>query len=161
AHKDTFVAINYYDAIAKTGNDNFAKQVEEIKKSAKLLAKASDNLKSKEADTRFATAALLITRYRSHRQGAQKTEQVPADESKLILEALAGADWTQKQTPGDGGQGTPSGVFFSLGLTEKDGWKPPQDNTKFIDEAKKWCKDNAGKYRINRFVSDKKEEKKE
>jgi len=158
--KDVYVAMNYYDAIVKKDNANFAKEVETIKKSAKLLAKPMDGLKSKEADERFTTAALMITRYRTNRTGEQKTEQVSADESKLILEALAEADWNPKNAR-LGFQMNPQNLFNTLGVTEKDGWKQPKDFTKLAEEAKKWCKDNAGKYRINRLVNDKKEETKD
>jgi hypothetical protein len=157
--KDVYVAMNYYDAIGKKDNPNFAKEVEAIKKSAKLIAKPMDGLKSKQAEERLTTAALLITRYRTNRTGAQKTEQVSADESKLVLEALAEADWKPKN-PRAGFQMNPQTLFFNLGVTEKDGWKQPKDFNKLAEEAKKWCKDNAGKYRINRFVSETKEESK-
>jgi hypothetical protein len=157
--KDVYVALNYYDAIAKKDNPTFAKEVEAIKKSAKLIAKPMEGLKSKQVEDRFTTAALLITRYRTNRTGEQKTEQVSADESKLILEALAEADWNPK-TPRVGFQMNPQNLFFNLGVTEKEGWKQPKDFTKVAEMAKKWCKDNAGKYRINRFVSETKEEKK-
>jgi hypothetical protein len=159
AQKDVYVALNYYDAIAKKDNPNFAKEVAEIKKSAKLIAKPLDGLKSKKADERFLTAGLLISRYRSTPIGTDKTEQVSADESKLILEALAEADWTTK-APRIGFQLHPQTLFLSLAVTEKDGWKQPKDFTKFGEEAKKWCKDNAGKYRINRFVRETKEDRK-
>jgi hypothetical protein len=158
--KDLYVVANYYDATAKKGNPNFAKDVEAIKKAAKLLAKPTESLKSKDADERLQTASLLVARYRTNRTGQAKTEQVSADESKLILEVLANADWAPAKRP-QFGQVTPMGVFFQLGLTEKDGWKYPQDATKVAEVAKKWCKDNAGKYRINRFVNETKEEKKE
>jgi len=158
--KDTYVVVNYYDAIAKKDNNNFAKDVEAIKKSAKLLAKPTDGLKSKDADERLLTAALLVARYRTNRTGGEaKTEEIPAEESKLILEALASADWAPKVRVF--GQPNAQQSFFQLGLTEKDGWKQPKDFTKLADEAKQWCKDNAGKYRIKRFVTEKKEEKKE
>jgi len=150
--KDVYVVAAYYDHVAKKGNPNFNKEIETIKKAAKLLARPIDGLKSKDADERLQTASLLVTRYRTNRTGQAKTEQAPADESKLILEALASADWSPPKQPRFG-QTTPQGVFFMLGLTEKDGWKYPKDQSKLADEAKKWCKDNAGKYRINRFVN--------
>jgi hypothetical protein len=157
-HKGVYWTVAWYDGIAKAGNDNFAKQVEEVKKAAKLLAKPDEGLKSKNADDRFLTAALLVTRYRNRGigAGAAKEDEVSADQSKLILEALAGADWAQKPAPGTGSQGTPLGVFYSLGLTDKDGWKPPREAGRVFDEAKKWCKDHAGTYRIKRFVREEK-----
>jgi len=159
--KGVYVVTNFYDSIPKESAD-FAKQLETILKSAKLLAKPTDGLKSKEAEDRLLTAALLITRYRTDRTAEGKTEKVAVDESKLILQALAEADWAPKNNPRVGGnQISPQNLFFNLGVTEKDGWKMPKDFTKLADEAKKWCKDNAGKYQIVRFTSEaKKEEKK-
>ena len=51
----------------------------------------------------------------------------------------------------------PQNYFFRLGLTEKEGWKQPQDAAAIPDAAKKWLKDNAEKYRIERYVAEKKE----
>jgi hypothetical protein len=40
--------------------------------------------------------------------------------------------------------------------------KPQLDFKKYNDYAKQWCKDNAGKYKVERLVyDDKKEEKKD
>ena len=50
-------------------------------------------------------------------------------------------------------------MFFRLGLTPKDGWTQPKDFNQTADEAKKWLKNNADKYRIERFVADKGEKK--
>ena len=51
----------------------------------------------------------------------------------------------------------PPFLFTRLELTDKDGWKPPQDNTKLDEERQKWFKDHAATYRIQRFVAEKKE----
>ena len=45
--------------------------------------------------------------------------------------------------------------FYQLGLTDKDGWKPSPDQTKQQEEAKKWLKDHADSYKLQRFVADK------
>lgn len=155
--KDVYVVANFYDAMPMKGNPGFAKEIETLKKSAKLLDKPLDGLKSKDADERLTTAALLITRYRNQRGEKAKTEEIPAEESKLILEALASAEWAPKNAKF--GEVMPQQLFFSLGVTAKDGWTFPKDRSKLAEEAKKWCKDNAGKYRISRFVNETKEEK--
>ena len=80
--------------------------------------------------------------------GATKTEAVPAEESRLILRALADADWSGRAFA----PLSPQGVFLRLGLTEKDGWKPPADLRNFPAAAQKWLKENAGKYRVRRYV---------
>jgi len=158
--KGVYVIQGFDTNIPKENNQQFATDVEAIKKSAKLLAKPMDGLKSKDAEERLTTASLLVMRYRTQRTGNDKSEQVSAEESKAILEALATAEWPTPKTPRRFDQVNAQNTFFQLGLTEKDGWKFPQDFNKVADEAKQWCKDNAGKYRITRFVHETPDEKK-
>jgi hypothetical protein len=162
---DFYTAPAYFSVIDKKTPD-FEAAVDEVKKCAKLLADPKAGLESKKADEKLLTAALLLYRYRMPRGlggPAPKTEPIDADESKAILKTLAEADWTPR--PGVGGrfgfQMTPQGLFYQLGLTDKDGWKPPMDFNKFPAEAKKWLNDNADKYRIQRFVQPEKKEKKD
>lgn len=152
---DFYVVPMYYDVVEKK-RDDFNKQVEQTKKCAKLLADTDAGLKSKDADERLQTAAMLITQYRTPKRTANnqppKTEAIDAAQSKLILEALAGADWTKKR---EFNQLSPLGCFYQLGLTEKDGWKQPPNNQDAAAPAQKWVKDNAGKYVIQRFIVEK------
>lgn len=151
---DFYVVPQYYMIVEKKAAD-FDKQVEQVKKCAKLLANPEAGLKSKEADERLQTAAMLITQYRTPKQTANnqppKTAAIDAAQSKLILEALAGGDWTRRGFD----QVSPLALFFQLGVTDKDGWKPPQKGQEIGAAAQKWCKDNAGKYVIQRFVAEK------
>ena len=48
-------------------------------------------------------------------------------------------------------------MFQQLSLTEKDGWTAPKDFNAFPDAAKKWLKENAGTYRIQKFFVEKKD----
>jgi hypothetical protein len=158
---DFYVGQGFAGLINKEGNANFEKELAEVKQAAKLLADPKAGLKSDNADERLLTVGMLITRYRTPQQpqvGEPKTEPIDAKESKLILETLAKADW--KQMPTRPFQMTPQTVFFRLGLTEKDGWKQPQDFQKLPDAAKKWLEDNADTYRIQRFVATKATEEK-
>jgi hypothetical protein len=159
--EDFYIGQNYYDILGKT-DGTFDKDMEEIKRCVKLLADPSAGLKAKSADDRFVTAAMLVTRYRTQRSGAAKTEPIDAEQSKQILLTLADADWTPPKVGVIGRAAIPlnaQGLFFQLGLTEKDGWSVPKDASAIPDEAKKWLKSNAEKYRIERFVADKKDEK--
>jgi hypothetical protein len=151
--KDVYVAQNNFDFITKTGNPNYAKELDAVKKAAKLLANPKAGLKSRSADDRYQTATLLILRYRTPKPGSTKTEQVSAEESKLILTALADGDWTSVAPIG---KLSPMMVFSRLGLTAKDGWMPIKPGTKPAEDMKKWLKANAGKYRINRYVAEQK-----
>jgi hypothetical protein len=166
---DFYVAQAYFDVIdKKQAGDTFDKQVEEAKKAAKVLADPKASLKSKDAETRMTTAAMLVSRYRGGIHGPDaKQEEIDADESKLILKALAEADWNPKPRPGVVGFNTlnPLAAFGQLGLTDKDGFAfkfaPGQPPTAYQDAAKAWLKDHADTYRIKRFVTEKKDEKKD
>jgi hypothetical protein len=158
----------YFDVINKQGNANFEKDVAEVKKYAKLLADPKAGLTSKDKEDRFTTAAILLTQYRTPKPSAKqpKTEAVDAETSKLILTALAEADW--KGMPGFN-RLNPLVLFQQLGVTEKDGFNPPMmevmgrkqvDFQKYPEAAQAWLKENAGKYKIQRFVADEKKDDK-
>jgi hypothetical protein len=156
-----YVMHNYYDVVDKKDNADFDKDVDEAKRSAKLIADPMAGLKATQAEDRFLTAAMLIARYKTPKPSANepKEEAIDAGESKLILQALADADWKPKN-PGRF-EMNPQNVFFRLGITEKDGFKQPEDFEKLPEAAKKWLKDNAEKFKLQRFVVEKKEEKKD
>jgi hypothetical protein len=159
----TFYTLPAYFSVIDKKAPTFEKDVAEAKKDAKLLDDPGAGLESKDAPDRFLTAAMLVARYRQRKPSATPPAQEPIDagESKRILQALADADWTPPNKPVPS-QLTPQNAFNLLGLTAKDGWTPPKDFKQFPDEAKKWLKENADKYRIERFVADeKKAEKKD
>ncbi|HZY89548.1 MAG TPA: hypothetical protein VFE78_32295 [Gemmataceae bacterium] len=152
---DFYVLAAYYDVLSKAGNVNFEKEVAEVRRCAKLLAGPKAGLGSANKDERTETAVLLVARYRTQRWYAgkpPKAEPVDAAQSKAILTALADADWTI--TNPRQAQASPQAMFGRLGLTEKDGWAPPQDARRYADEAKAWLKGHADSYRIQRFVNE-------
>jgi hypothetical protein len=173
--KASFLTVpQYFDLVEKT-NPNYEKEVAEAKRCAKLWADPKAGLASKDAADRYTTAAMLLVRYTTPANpaapGDAKKEPIDAVQSKAILEALAEADWTPaQQNPNLGFYLSPQALFNRLNPTEKDGWKPPMievmgnkqiDGNALPEAAKKWAKDNAGTYRIQRFVEDRKEEKKD
>ncbi len=104
-------------------------------------------LTDKDASTRVTAAYLLLARYRAAPLVAKpKWEAVPAEESKLILLALADADWKAD------GRLSASGAFSWEELTEADGWTTPEVLGSYPDAAKKWLEENAGKYKMTRFA---------
>lgn len=159
-HSDAdFYEAGAYQNVVDKKSATFEKDVELAKKCARLLADPDAGLKAKDAEERLLTAGLLITRYRGGQFIAaddKKTKYEPIDaaQSKLILEALAGADWKQ---PKAFGQASPQMYFVRLGLTDKDGWKQPQNGQDFAAVAQKWCQDNAATYRIQRLVPERAE----
>jgi hypothetical protein len=150
-HKESFhVAPNYFDVIARANNPNFANDVAEAKKAAARLNDPAAGLTAKTADERFQTAALLVLRYRTQTGGPGRWEPIDAKESRQILEALKGADWTTQPTRPF--QMTPQTILGYLQLTPKDGWQPPRDFRQFGPAAKQWLEANAATYRIQRWV---------
>jgi len=152
-----YVAPTYADVIDKKAA-NFEKDVALAKKCAKLLADPKASLQSKDAGERSLAAGMLVMRYRAPFVPDGKTEPIDADESKLILKALADGDWSKPFSPDTI---TPEAAFGRLNLTEKDGfvWKPGPATppTAYRDLAKAWLKEHADTYRIRRFVEEKKD----
>jgi hypothetical protein len=145
---DFAIAPSPLNFIAK-GNAGFDKDLALIKRCVKILADPNAALKGKGED-RFLAAAMLVARYRTRGAAEAKTEAVDAEQSKLILQALADADWTP---PADFTQLSPLMVLHRLPLTKADGWMPPpQDAKAYAAYAQQWLRDHAGSYRIQRFV---------
>jgi hypothetical protein len=156
-----FVISNYTNVIAK-GN-TFDKDVAQIKHFVKLLAEPKKGLKAKTEDDRLTTAGMLITRYRSYQPGVAnppKTEPISAEQSRLILAALAETDWTKQR---QFGQLQPVQLFAQLGLTEKDGWTQPKVFKNYLQDmsnaGKAWIKAHGKDYRIQRIVVEKENKK--
>ncbi len=146
-----FVITDRQNFVQKNDNPNFEKELELTKKFAKLLADPMAGLKSKDAEERSTTAALLLYKYTTFKPGASKREDVNAAESKLILEGLADADFTKNDV-------NANMAFYRLNPQPKDGWQPApfKDQKEFGEAAKKWLKDNADKFRVQRLVADEK-----
>jgi hypothetical protein len=133
-------------------NANFDKDVALIKRCIKILEAPNAALKSKNAEERFLAAAMLVAQYRTRKSPNAATEPIDAEQSKLILQALASADWTLTT---DITQLSPLMVLYRLPLTAKDGWTPPNDPKARAAYAQQWLKDHADTYRIQRFVDQK------
>jgi len=136
--------------------DDYKANVEQVVKAATALADPAKALKAAKAEDRYFAAIALVARYRAYPEfgGETSTEKVPAEESKLILQALTEGDWKKAEPDGVNG----AQAFYQLGLNDKDGWKPPQPrpNVDYADDIKaafaKWL-DGPGKdYRIGRIV---------
>lgn len=149
---ETFlVSSEYFYGFVYSTAPNFKQEVEEAEKTAKLLANPVASLKSTDKATRAEAAGLLVHRYTANRQPTSKRAAIDAEESTLILTALAEADWKAPASPRGYGL-DPQTAFLRLGLTEADGWKPPQDFKQLPTHARKWLTDNAGTYRIQKVV---------
>jgi hypothetical protein len=137
--------------------DSYAKDLELTRRCVKLWEDPMAGLKAKDAEDRLLSAGMLITRYRHYQLGicGPETEPIPADESKLILNILADADWPTKLAPGSSipFEATPGWLFSQLDVSFKDGWTSPDGDTAVLyAAAKQWVKAHANTYRIQRFV---------
>jgi len=157
---------------AKT--DAGKKEIEAVKKITDLLADPMKGLKSDKADVRTETAVLMVTKYRSYPESGGEVDEVAigADESKLILKAIADADWKQAgPRPGGPVAANPNAMqaFYQLGLNDKDGWKQPvfpqpqpgQPPVDFVaiqkDAFVKWLAGAGKDYQIKKIVAKKTE----
>jgi hypothetical protein len=115
-------------------------------------------LKSKEASDRLLAAHLLILRYNYTPQrfyGAfVKAEPIDAEESKLIMQTLAEPDWSRDDPET---RATPHAIGW-LNLSASKAGRPLPPHLK-PEEFKKWVKDSAGTYRIQKLVPVKPAEK--
>jgi hypothetical protein len=143
------------------GHLNYASELEQVKKISRAVERPLEALRANEAGDRQLAACALVHHYRLQGRNQGRTspveEAVPAEVSKLILEALGGMKWGD--TPFDvNGTFSLQNTFWKLQLGEKDGWRPPVQtgnedyNAVLSDAAAKWLKENAGKYTLRRFV---------
>lgn len=134
------------------------KHADELVRRAKLVGAAIKDpmtaLKADDKDDRVLAAVGLVTYYRRHAGREHETAYRPADESKLILEALAEGDWTNGRSLDEGGV-----YSLALGMNLEDyGWRhlpnPGQQNPAGEEQAafKKWLSDKGKDARVKQFV---------
>jgi hypothetical protein len=162
---DFYIVTGRFDFVSSQDKANYENDVKNAKRAVKLLDNPMDGLKSKEASDRYLTAALMITLYRTPRTFPNKQEAISVEESKLILQALAENDnWKGQNFKGPikGGFSfdpmAPQQLFGMLGVTQQDGFMPPQKISSpddYPSACRQWCQKNAGTYQIKRFVSGK------
>ncbi len=147
---DFYLAPGFLQFLDKK-NPNFEKDVALVKRCVKLLEDPDAALKGKNAEDQFLAAAMLMARYSSRKTQDARREPIEAEQSKLILQALATADWTPRT---DITQLSPLMVLHRLPLTDRDGWTPPGNDPKaYAAYAQQWVKDHAGSYRIQKYVT--------
>ncbi len=141
--------VGYY--INSDKNADFDKEV----RVAKTVLKVTDNpvahLKAKDAEERLLAASVLIEKYRAFQGKDSKQEPIDVAESKLIMTALAEADWTA-QANFMSLRPNPMRLLQRLGVTAKDGFVPAA-GANYQAAAQTWVRDNAEKYRIQRYVA--------
>jgi hypothetical protein len=149
-------------------DENYKKQLEEVKKIAKTLDDPVAALKAKDVNDRFQAAQLLLQRYQINRTGGVASrEAIPADENKLILALLTELPWQPKETePRTGSDPVPPSRSALWYMVQQDmtGYKqpafpvqkpgdPPVDFNKIMDDATtNYLKDNIDKIKLKRFA---------
>jgi hypothetical protein len=158
-HSGGFYTIDVMSPPVLAKEPTYKADVEQVKKALAAVADPVQALKAEKQEDRFFAAAVLINRYRVYPTDGREVEtvKVPAEESSLILKALADqSDWT-------GPKGAPvpaTQAFFLLGLTDKDGWTPPQAqpgmpadfNALHRAAFVKWLEGPGKDYQLNRRV---------
>lgn len=157
-HSADFYTVEPIMAPTEVKDEGYKAQLELVKKGAGVIADPMKALKAEKADDRLFAAALLVTKYRSYPDNAPEVENVKigADESKLILKAIAEGDWKKDQ---DGVSPHPYQAFSMLGLNETSGFKFPQvkPGEDFIVKAKEtytaWLAGTGKDYQITKIVA--------
>lgn len=147
-----------WNMVPIAGKDTkFKAAVAEVTKAAAALKDPVAALKADKPADRGLAAVVLLTRYRTPPPNVRQleNEDLPEEESKLLLKALADADWTS----GDGPNG-PNGftAFRGLALTQRDGWTPPgvKPGANAVEEYKRafaaWLEGKGQEYRVKKLV---------
>lgn len=157
-HKENFyLAPNYTSFVARENNPAFEGEVKTAKQLAKVMGNPVASLKADDNQDRYIAAAMLISKYRnvSNPTGApMKQEPIDAEESKLILKALAGGDWAVGRF--NAAIPNPFELFNQLGINQKDGYNPVNLRTQqdIAQAMQKWLDENQDKYCITKQVVD-------
>ena len=140
--------------------------IEQVKKITAILANPLAGLKSDKAEVRAQAAVVLVMKFRSRPYFAQQVDEVPIDAemSRLILQALAEADWREKANV----DLDVANAVDALELGPRDGWKhssvafaPPRPGQPSLDSLRlalhksfvEWLKGPGKNYRIKKFVA--------
>jgi hypothetical protein len=147
--------------------DNYAKQLEEVKKVAKTIDDPVTALKAKSIEERFEAAQMILQRYQMNRGNATARETIPAEENKLIVALLTELPWQVKDAkPRTGSDPVPpsrSALWYMINPQElgfkqpknppRKAGEPPVDYNKIMEDATTaFLKDNADKIKIKRFT---------
>ena len=155
-HKEAFfLAPTSQNFVNRQDNAGFDGQVKTAKQLCKVMANPVASLKAEDKQDRYTAAAILVNKYRTNPTGQpMKTEQIDAEESKLILKALAEGDWAPNRF--GGAVPAPYELFNQLGITVKDGYNPVNLRTaqEVYQAMQKFLDENNGKYRVTKLVVD-------
>ena len=161
-HSADFYTISPMLAPIGAKDDGYKDQLAQAKLGAAALTDPMKALKAEKAPDRLFAANVLIQKYRAYPEGGVEAElvKISADESKLVLKAIAEGNW--KGDPNDGNAPNSYQAFSMIGLNEKDGWKYPvvKPGEDFIEKTKEayvaWLAGAGKDYQISKWVAKKK-----
>ncbi len=159
---DFYVLVNNAAPLLKK-DEGYAKELESIKKTAAAIDDPVTALKAKDKADRAAAALTLLTRYRGRPvTGKVVEEDLPAEENKLLVQAVAEMPWVPENN--DYTKPSRSNVWYFL-QPEKYGFKqpvfkqpvpgaPPADfNKQWEEVTDEFLKTTGDKIKIKRMVS--------
>ena len=160
-HSGEFYVVSPMLAPAEAAADGYKEQVALVKQGAAVLADPAKALTAEKAGDRSFAASVLVTKYRAAPEGSEvATVKVSADESRLVLKALAEGNWKAEASRADAPNAYQA--FSQLGLTDADGWKYPvvKPGEDFVEKTRAafvaWVAGAGKDYQINKLVAKKK-----
>jgi hypothetical protein len=144
-----------FGSFTSSQNPQFLMEYQAVKRAAQLLADPLAGLQASRAADRLLTAHLLLLQYHQPPPGgAVRKEPLDAEQSRLILKAILEADWAPAPRHPGAAEPTPQQVFYQLGLSPQDGWRPPTaSNPQQVNEAMQaWLRSHLDTYRVQRYI---------
>jgi len=157
-HQENFFVVPAYNSfINRQNNPNFDNEVKTAKQLGKVMGDPVAALKADDKQDRYLAAAVLVSKYRTPLNPTgmpMKSEKINAAESKLILQAIAGGDWTAGRF--NAAVPNPYELFNQLGINQNDGYNPVNVRTQqdIAQAMQKWLDENNGKYVVSKLVVD-------
>lgn len=133
---------------------SYEDEVKKTKRYLKLLEKPKESLRAKDPADRFTAAVLLLARYRNVPDVSNKKEPIDAEQSKLILRAIAEADWGRDSRK----PVHPMTVYRWLDEVKEREVPPPgiRSLEEYYGSIRDWLRKNQDTYRIQRYVRESK-----
>jgi hypothetical protein len=164
-HEGDFYVLTGNAAPLDKKDENYEKQLAEVKKTARILEDPVAALKAKELADRFHAAHILLQRYQINRSGKPaEREAIPAEENKLILAIMLELPWQASNVAPRPVTETPPPIRNTLwAMTQLDmvGFKQPMLNGQVSPEERQkaweeattnYLKDNADKIKLKGYV---------
>ena len=157
AGDDLHYIFSHFGAVGKTPTNPYLRgdlkaETDEARPLCKLMADPAKALTSAAEKDRMLAGWMLVTRYRTYPidngLGTLKAEEIPAAESKLILENLPALAATN-------GEAFRLAVA-NLNLTKADGFDGAVYGDGGTERAVRWLKDHAATYRLKKYVVERK-----